>query len=188
MDFEKAVKYSLHEMPDWGLPAEEARLYETVAGSSSVRCLLCPRQCRISEGRTGFCRVRKNLGGKLLALSYGRATHVTTEQVETEAVFHYKPNSKILSLGNFGCNLDCVYCQNWMYAQFQYTPPDQVFEYTSEQIIDMAKEQVYRIFSRLSSHIISLRNEKGLASGEASRCNQYMSKMILAFVFESGKA
>jgi len=43
------------------------------------------------------------------------------------------------------------------------------------------EEAVYKVFSRLSNHIISLRNDKGLASGEASRCNQYLSKMIIAF-------
>ncbi|NIP23084.1 MAG: hypothetical protein GWN67_05465 [Phycisphaerae bacterium] len=43
------------------------------------------------------------------------------------------------------------------------------------------EEAVYKIFSQLSNHIISLRNDKGLASGEASRCNQYLSKMIIAF-------
>lgn len=43
------------------------------------------------------------------------------------------------------------------------------------------EEAVYKVFSQLSNHIISLRNDKGLASGEASRCNQYLSKMILAF-------
>lgn len=43
------------------------------------------------------------------------------------------------------------------------------------------EEAVYKIFSQLSNHIITLRNEKGLASGEASRCNQYLSKMIIAF-------
>jgi len=43
------------------------------------------------------------------------------------------------------------------------------------------EEAVYKVFSQLSSHIISLRNDKGLASGEASRCNQYLSKMIIAF-------
>jgi predicted membrane chloride channel (bestrophin family) len=43
------------------------------------------------------------------------------------------------------------------------------------------EESVYKLFSQLSNHIISLRNDKGLASGEASRCNQYLSKMILAF-------
>ena len=43
------------------------------------------------------------------------------------------------------------------------------------------EEAVYAIFSRISNHIVSLRNEKGLASGEASRCNQYPSKMILSF-------
>jgi predicted membrane chloride channel (bestrophin family) len=42
------------------------------------------------------------------------------------------------------------------------------------------EEAVYRAFSHLSDFIKSLR-KKGLASGEVSRCNQYLSKMMVAF-------
>ena len=42
------------------------------------------------------------------------------------------------------------------------------------------EDAVYRRFSDLSLFIKSLR-EKGLASGEVSRCNQYLSKMFFAF-------
>ncbi len=42
------------------------------------------------------------------------------------------------------------------------------------------EEEVYASFSRLSRFIKRLR-AKGLASGEISRCNQFLSKMIIAF-------
>ncbi len=43
-----------------------------------------------------------------------------------------------------------------------------------------AEDAVYRRFSELSLFIKSLR-DKGLASGEVSRCNQYLSKMFFSF-------
>jgi predicted membrane chloride channel (bestrophin family) len=42
------------------------------------------------------------------------------------------------------------------------------------------EEEVYVAFSRLSRFIKQLRG-MGLASGEASRCNQFLSKMVIAF-------
>ena len=42
------------------------------------------------------------------------------------------------------------------------------------------EKRVYESFSELSGHIQSLRGI-GLASGEVSRCNQYLSKMMFAF-------
>ena len=42
------------------------------------------------------------------------------------------------------------------------------------------EERVYASFSRLSRTIQTLR-ENGLPGGEASRCNQFLSKMLLAF-------
>lgn len=43
------------------------------------------------------------------------------------------------------------------------------------------EEQVYGCFSRLSRFIREDLRQAGLASGEVSRCNQYLSKMVLAF-------
>jgi pyruvate formate lyase activating enzyme len=131
----EAQKHNLHL--SWNDTSKEAYLYEKQAGGK-VRCLLCPRLCVIAEGKTGFCKVRKNIGGTLYAQSYGKATHVTVERIETEAVHHYNPGGKILSLGNFGCNLDCDYCQNWMYSQFEYSSPEHIHNYTSRQVVDMA--------------------------------------------------
>ncbi|MFZ2960184.1 MAG: AmmeMemoRadiSam system radical SAM enzyme [Candidatus Ozemobacteraceae bacterium] len=130
----------------WADKAKEAYLYEK-NGDGTVKCFLCPRKCTIAEGKVGFCKVRRNLDGVLYAQSYGKATHVTIERIETEAIHNYMPGGKILSLGNFGCNLDCDYCQNWMYSQFQYTDPATIYEYTTEQVIETAKQNNVKILS-----------------------------------------
>lgn len=85
---------------EWNSPTKEAYLYDK-NDDGTCSCRLCPRHCNITEGNTGFCKVRKNIGGTLFALSYGKATHVTIEKIETEATFHYQPGADILSLGNF---------------------------------------------------------------------------------------
>jgi pyruvate formate lyase activating enzyme len=141
---EDTKKHNLHL--EWEDRTKEAYLYEKLA-DRKVKCRLCPRGCVIPDRQTGFCKVRKNLDGILYAESYGKATHVAIEKIETEAVFHYSPGAKILSLGNFGCNLDCDYCQNWMYSQFQYTAPEHIHQYTSDQIIDMALANQIEILS-----------------------------------------
>jgi len=46
--------------------------------------------------------------------------------------------------------------------------------------MDSHEDSVYRSFSNLSLFIKHLR-DKGLATGEVSRCNQYLSKMMVAF-------
>lgn len=53
----------------------------------------------------------------------------------------------------------------------------------SSPLQEMSKneEEVYRHFSRISVFIKEDLRGKGLPSGEASRCNQFLSKMIIAF-------
>lgn len=136
--------YDLHRQ--WNDVSKEAYLYEKLE-DDKTRCGLCPRRCTISPGNVGYCKVRKNIDGTLYAQSYGKATHITIEKIETEALFNYMPGSDILSLGNFGCNLDCDYCQNWKYSQFQYTSPENIFTYTSEDVIKKALDNNIPILS-----------------------------------------
>jgi pyruvate formate lyase activating enzyme len=141
---ENVKKFNLHL--EWKDRSKEAYLYSRLDGGK-VRCGVCPRRCIIGENSTGYCKVRKNIGGTLFAQSYGKATHVTLERIETEALFHYMPGGKILSLGNFGCNLNCDYCQNWMYSQVEYTKPEYIQEYTTQQIINMALANNIKVLS-----------------------------------------
>ena len=88
-----------------------------------IACGLCPHACRIAEGKTGICRVRKNVGGTLRSLNYAQVTSVALDPIEKKPLYHFYPGSQVLSLGTFGCNLSCRFCQNWQISQG--SPPTQ---------------------------------------------------------------
>ena len=76
-------------------------------------CNICPRRCVLSEGKTGFCRARACLNNKIVPLNYGKITSLALDPIEKKPLYHFYPNSKILSVGSFGCNLKCPFCQNY---------------------------------------------------------------------------
>ena len=77
-----------------------------------ITCTLCPHACRLRTGATGFCRARANVGGTIRAINYGRLTALALDPIEKKPLYHFYPNSQILSVGSFGCNLACAFCQN----------------------------------------------------------------------------
>ncbi len=82
-----------------------------------VRCTACARYCVIPEGSHGFCFVRKNEGGSLVLLSYGRAAAVQVDPVEKKPLSHFRPGARVYSIGTVGCNWRCRYCQNAAISQ-----------------------------------------------------------------------
>ena len=84
---------------------------------SEIQCLLCPHGCVIPEGGRGLCRVRKNIDGKLYVLNYGLVTAAALDPIEKKPLQRFYPGKQIFSLGTFGCNLACSFCQNWQIAQ-----------------------------------------------------------------------
>ena len=75
-------------------------------------CELCFHRCNLSEGQTGFCRARACRGGKIVPLNYGKVTSLALDPIEKKPLRRFRPGSKILSVGSFGCNLRCPFCQN----------------------------------------------------------------------------
>lgn len=90
----------------------EARWWEPMA-DGRLHCYLCPRHCHIGEGQSGFCFIRKNEGGRLVQLGYGRPAAVNIDPVEKKPLNHFFPGTPILSMGTAGCNMGCFFCQNW---------------------------------------------------------------------------
>ncbi|MGI6315450.1 MAG: AmmeMemoRadiSam system radical SAM enzyme [Christensenellales bacterium] len=80
--------------------------------NESARCRLCPRNCRLSEGQTGFCGARKAEDGVVRPISYGKITSIALDPIEKKPLRYYYPGSMILSVGSFGCNMACPFCQN----------------------------------------------------------------------------
>lgn len=82
-----------------------------------IVCDLCPHACRIAEGGHGLCRVREARGGQLIAAGYGRVSSLQMDPIEKKPLYHFHPGREILSVGGWGCNLRCVFCQNWSISQ-----------------------------------------------------------------------
>ena len=105
-----------------------------------VACNLCPRNCKLRDGQAGFCRVRGNRGGQLFTFNYGKSVAATEEVIETEAVYHFSPGMRILSLGNIGCMMACTFCQNWQTSQIRYLDVNAVKSYAPADVLDICQE------------------------------------------------
>ncbi len=95
---------------------KEALCWEPLT-KAQVRCNLCPNMCVILPGKRGACKVRENRGGRLYSVNYGQVTSIGLDPVEKKPLFHFHPGSLVLSLGTYGCNFTCRFCQNWQISQ-----------------------------------------------------------------------
>ncbi|MEH2947482.1 AmmeMemoRadiSam system radical SAM enzyme [Sporofaciens sp. JLR.KK001] len=76
-------------------------------------CRVCMHQCNLNHGQTGICKARKNEEGKIVCVSYGQITSMALDPIEKKPLRLFRPGSLILSVGSFGCNLRCPFCQNY---------------------------------------------------------------------------
>lgn len=75
-------------------------------------CDTCPRRCVLAEGAFGFCRARKAASGRVVAANFGKITSIALDPIEKKPLSFFHPGSSILSVGSYGCNLRCPFCQN----------------------------------------------------------------------------
>ena len=99
--------------------AHPAMIYEKLTGKNEGRvlCRLCMRYCVIDKGKSGYCLVRRNDGGELYSLNYGKSSGFAIDPMEKKPFFHFKPGTRVLSFGTPGCNFRCLNCQNWDLSQ-----------------------------------------------------------------------
>ncbi len=118
----------------FGLPAKPPRT------SGGIRCVICSNECVIGEGERGYCGLRKNIGGKIDSivdsehglLHYYLDPHVTNccaawfcpagtgagyprYAVRSGAEYGYYN----LALFFYGCNFNCLFCQNWTHKKIE---------------------------------------------------------------------
>lgn len=77
-----------------------------------AECGICPHKCRLSEGQTGFCNGRICRDGRVVCENYGKITSIALDPIEKKPLYRFYPGSRILSVGSYGCNLRCPFCQN----------------------------------------------------------------------------
>ena len=87
---------------------------ETPRPSPSERavCRICPHACALAEGEVGLCRARVARGGHVVDANYGRVTSLCMDPVEKKPLARFHPGMGVLSVGSYGCNLACPFCQN----------------------------------------------------------------------------
>jgi len=90
---------------------KEALLWEP-KDENRVRCNLCAHRCLIKPDDVGICGVRKNEGGRLYSLVYGRAISANLDPIEKKPLFHFLPGTTSMSVATVGCNFACEFCQN----------------------------------------------------------------------------
>ena len=83
-----------------------------------AKCEVCYRHCELSEGERGFCGVRTVIctedgGLKVYPLNYGKVTGIALDPIEKKPLARFMPGSRIISVGSYGCNLRCPFCQNY---------------------------------------------------------------------------
>lgn len=81
-------------------------------GEGEVQCTLCPRECLLTENKTGVCGVRKNIDEELVDLAWGVVIAMHVDPIEKKPLFHFLPGTQTFSVAAPGCNLKCVFCQN----------------------------------------------------------------------------
>lgn len=97
----------------------EALFYEHLE-DKKVRCNLCHHHCIIYPGKTGLCGVRKNEGGILYSLVYGKTIAEHLDPIEKKPLYHFLPGSWSYSIATVGCNFRCSFCQNFEISQYPH--------------------------------------------------------------------
>jgi pyruvate formate lyase activating enzyme len=157
-----------------------------------VICFLCNHQCRIKEKKLGICGVRKNLGGTLYSLNYGKIVSVHIDPIEKKPLFHFFPSSKAYSIASIGCNFKCGFCQNWQISQVEEAEKLGVesFKSSAEEVVEEAirnncKSISYTyteptIYFEFAFEVSKLAKERGLYNNFVT--NGYMSKEALEYI------
>jgi len=113
------------------MPSTKARFYHRE--NQKIRCRVCAHNCLLGEGQMGLCGARRVEGGELCLLNYGVCVAAAVDPVEKKPLYHFYPGSDIFSLGTWGCNFQCPFCQNWALARGDYSRGGEKF--TPEEIL-----------------------------------------------------
>lgn len=101
-------------------------------------CPICPHHCSLDDGEIGRCRARMNNCENIIDLNYGRLTSIALDPIEKKPLYRFYPNSWILSVGSFGCNLNCPFCQNYSISMADSTFETQ--NTTPQYLVQLALE------------------------------------------------
>ncbi|MFW9902184.1 MAG: AmmeMemoRadiSam system radical SAM enzyme [Candidatus Thorarchaeota archaeon] len=86
--------------------------YQRKIDENYSQCLTCERRCKIGNGKAGFCKTRINKEGEIYSIVYGFIPAISFNPIEKKPLYHFYPGSTALTVGTYGCNFSCFWCQN----------------------------------------------------------------------------
>ncbi len=86
--------------------------YQRKIDDNYSQCLTCERKCKILNGKSGFCQTRINQAGEIYTIVYGFIPAISFNPIEKKPLYHFYPGSTALTIGTYGCNFTCFWCQN----------------------------------------------------------------------------
>jgi pyruvate formate lyase activating enzyme len=156
------------------VPPVEAEYYAKSL-NNSVDCNLCPRHEHLDAGETGRCRVRMNDRGVLKTYACGQPCVLNIDPIEKNPACHFMPGSKALTIAHAGCNLHCMYCQNWEFSQKTSLETNNL-SYNEEETLRLASQKgvigVTFTYTEGTSHIEF--NKKLAAAARRMRLRTYL--------------
>lgn len=102
-----------------------------------LQCEICPHHCQIEEGHLGLCKGRMNKDGRIICENYGKITSIALDPIEKKPLSHFCPGSTILSVGSYGCNMNCAFCQNHDISMVNGTQIETA-KITTEKLVEKA--------------------------------------------------
>jgi pyruvate formate lyase activating enzyme len=94
-----------------------------------LRCRLCMNECSLGEGEYGYCGIRRNREGRMESLVPARSAlaHAYFDPLPTNCCAawfcsgSHEPGSN-LAVFFYGCNFDCLFCQNASHKMVRTAP------------------------------------------------------------------
>lgn len=141
-------------------------MYDT---AEAAVCPVCPHHCRLSSGQSGLCRARYNDGTDIVPVSFGTLTGIALDPIEKKPLARFRSGKRILSVGGFGCNMSCPFCQN-------------------HEISQVGLEDLYHTERMSPSELCDLAIELSLSDNNAGIAYTYNEPLIsYEYVLETAK-
>ncbi len=172
--------------------------YQKKLNEKISQCLTCERKCKISEGKLGHCQTRYNDKGSIYTIMYGCNAGMSNNPIEKKPLYHFFPGSKALTIGSFGCNFDCFWCQNHhmshpegnileiMSSYDKYISPEDFVNLTlksKSQGTSISFNEPTLLFE-YSLDVFKLAKQKGLYNTYVT--NGYMTENVLQDLIDAG--
>ncbi len=105
-------------------------------------CRTCMHSCSLEPGQRGLCGVRKNKEGHIVSENYGRVTALALDPIEKKPLKMFYPGSMILSVGSFGCNLKCPFCQNHQISMMRMEGDKDSLQHRRPDIVNISPQEL----------------------------------------------